>query len=322
MTRVAVTGAGGPSGIAVVRRLAADPGYDVVAGDPDPYAPGLYLVPHDNRWVLPSGDALGFAHHVLNLCKVAEIDVLVPTVDVELLPLCGIRAELAAVGTTLALTGEQALRDCLDKLALVERCAPHLRTPRTEVLGAWLDAASWRYPVIVKPRTGSGSRDVQLLPGPSQLRNLAHDESKIVQEYLPGEEYSVDVLADLDGRVISVVPRARLRISSGVSVAGRTVRDDELDAFARAVFDAVGLTLVANVQCRRDTEGRPALLEVNPRFPGAMPLTVASGVDMPSLCMDALLGRPLPRYVDFRDVIMVRFLDDRFIAPDELAVGP
>jgi carbamoyl-phosphate synthase large subunit len=140
----------------------------------------------------------------------------------------------------------------------------------------------------------------------------------LVQQYLPGAEYSVDVLADATGRVVASVPRVRERVDSGVSVAGRTVHDGELEALGAAVAAAAGLTYVANVQFRRDTNGRPALLEVNPRFPGAMPLTVASGVDMPRLALDSLRGRPLPARVSFRDVAMVRYLDERFIELGEV----
>jgi carbamoyl-phosphate synthase large subunit len=118
--------------------------------------------------------------------------------------------------------------------------------------------------------------------------------------------------------VVASVPRVRERVDSGVSVAGRTLHDPELERLAAAVAAVTGLTYVANVQFRRDAAGRPALLEVNPRFPGAMPLTVASGVDMPRMALDALLGKPLPDRAGFRDVAMVRYLDERFIELGEV----
>ena len=75
---------------------------------------------------------------------------------------------------------------------------------------------------------------------------------------------------------------------------------------------------MANVQCRRDGEGRPALLEVNPRMPGTLGLTIASGVDMPRLALDALLGRPVPAELGFRDMAVVRFLDEHFLDPADI----
>ena len=65
--------------------------------------------------------------------------------------------------------------------------------------------------------------------------------------------------------------------------------------------------------------GRPALLEVNPRAPGSLPLTVASGIDMPRLALDALLGKPLPAHAEFAEKVMVRYLAQRFLDLSELA---
>jgi len=73
------------------------------------------------------------------------------------------------------------------------------------------------------------------------------------------------------------------------------------------------------VQVRRDQQGQPALLEVNPRVPGSLPLTVASGVDMPRLALDALRGRPLPEHAEFCEKAMVRFLDERFLDLSEIS---
>jgi carbamoyl-phosphate synthase large subunit len=119
--------------------------------------------------------------------------------------------------------------------------------------------------------------------------------------------------------VIASVPRLRARVDSGVSVGGLTVHDPEVEWFGRAVARATGVTFVANVQCRRDQAGSPALLEVNPRMPGTLGLTIASGVDMPRLALAALLGKPLPEQLDFCERAVVRFLDERFLDPAEIS---
>jgi carbamoyl-phosphate synthase large subunit len=126
------------------------------------------------------------------------------------------------------------------------------------------------------------------------------------------------VLADVDGHVVAAVPRVRERVDSGVSVAGRTLHDAELERLGAATATATGLTYIANVQFRRDQAGRPALLEVNPRVPGTLPLTVASGVDMPRMALDSLRGQTLPDHADFRDVSMVRYLEERFVELGEV----
>ena len=84
----------------------------------------------------------------------------------------------------------------------------------------------------------------------------------------------------------------------------------------------IGLSWVGNVQSRRDRAGAARLLEVNPRFPGTMPLTVAAGVDMPAICLAMALGSPAPSPMGFRDTAMVRYLEERFISPEELTAVP
>ncbi|WP_418277114.1 ATP-grasp domain-containing protein [Isoptericola jiangsuensis] len=318
MTRVLVTGAGGPAGVAVVRSLLARGDVVVHAADMDRWASGIYLVEADRRRLVPPGLAEEFVDEVVAMCERDRIEVLFATVDVELPRLAAARDRLEAVGTVLASPSAATLDTALDKLALARACEGHLRVPRTELLGACGYDDDWTYPVIVKPRRGAGSRGVRLVTDHAELLAVSATEDLLVQELLPGEEYSVDVLADLDGHVVAAVPRARLRVDSGVSVAGVTLHDDELVDTASAVARVIGLTTVANVQLKRDADGRPALLEVNPRFPGAMPLTVAAGVDMPSLTLDAVLGRPVPEHVDFREVANVRFLEDRFLEPQDV----
>jgi carbamoyl-phosphate synthase large subunit len=318
VVRVLVTGAGGPAAIAAMRSLGADPAVELIAADMDPWAAGLYLLPPASRTLVPAGAAPEFAAVLLARCRELGVHVVLPTVDAELRPLAGARATFRAHGIELLLAPAAALDVILDKLALARHCAGVVRVPRTEPLGAGTDPSSWTYPVIVKPRSGSGSRGIRTIAAAAELAGLDHAPGLLVQEFLPGAEYSIDVLADAGGHVIASVPRLRARVDSGVSVGGRTVHDAELESFGRVVAEATGITYVANVQCKRDAAGRPALLEVNPRMPGTLGLTIASGVDMPRLALAALRGQPVPAALGFRDRAVVRFLDERVIDPAEI----
>lgn len=316
MTRVLVTGVGGPAGVAVLRSLLRRSDLDVFAADMDGWAAGLYLVPADHRRILEPGKSPKLFDSVKAVCVADSIDVIIPTVDVELLPLAGRRDELAP--TVLAAPSLETLQVTLDKWELAQRCSRLLRVPVTRLLNEDGIALKWTFPVIVKPRQGAGSRGVHVVPDRASLEAHEPDESQIIQEFLPGDEYSVDVFAAGDGTVVAAVPRTRTRVDSGVSIAGRTVHDEALESTAAAVARAIGLRGVANVQLRRDSEGAPALLEVNPRFPGALPLTIAAGVDMPSLLVDLALGNEIPSRIEFRDLANVRYLEDVFFDPAEV----
>lgn len=310
--RVLVTGAGGPSGIAVMRSIES-PSVTVLAGDIDPYAAGLYLVPQEQRSILPRGDDPAFTERIFELCERESVDALVPTVDTELLPLARERERFEQAGVRLVLASEATLAVCLDKWALDARCREHVRTPRCWLVDGSFDPSEPELPAIVKPRSGSGSRGIALLRTREQLAALERDGTLLIQEHLPGPEFSLDVLARGDGEVLAVVPRERLKVDSGIAITGRTKRDPELERFGADVARLIGLTTVANVQAKEAADGSFALLEVNPRFPGTMPLTIAAGVDMPSLAVAEALGAPLPAGpLPFEEIAMVRTFTERF----------
>ncbi len=318
-TRVLVTGAGGPAGVAVIRSLLRRDDLEVFAADMDGWASGIYLVPAERRRLVPPGRDVDFVPAIGRMVAEDGIDLVISTVDVELVALAGRREEIAP--GVLAAPPKETLDVALDKLALSERCAPTGLTPRTVLAGPDAAAIDWEYPVFAKPRQGAGSRGVRLVPDRAALDALPTDEGLIVQDFLPGEEYSVDVIADAEGNVVAAVPRTRARVDSGVAIAGRTVHDPELENAAASISRAIGLIGVANVQLRRDRAGRAVLLEVNPRFPGALPLTIAAGVDIPSLVADLFLGRAIPDRVAFREVASVRFLEDVIVEVDDILVS-
>ncbi|MCK2035951.1 ATP-grasp domain-containing protein [Microbacterium sp. SSW1-49] len=318
-TRVLVTGAGGPAGVAVIRSLLRRSDLTVFAADMDGWASGLYLVPSEQRRLLPPGRDEDFVPALARFVAEDALDLVISTVDVELVAVAARREELAPA--VLAAPSAETLNTALDKLALAERCAPTGFAPRTVLAGPEAERIDWEFPVFAKPRQGAGSRGVRLVPDRAALEALPADEGLIVQDFLPGEEYSVDVIADAQGNVVAAVPRTRARVDSGVAIAGCTVRDPELEDTAAALAQAIGLVGVANVQLRRDRSGRAVLLEINPRFPGALPLTIAAGVDIPSLVVDLFLGRELPARVPFREVASVRFLEDIIVEVEDVLVS-
>ena len=317
--RVLITGMGGPAGISVLRGIADHP-LDVYSADIDPFAAGLYLVAPERRVMLPRGDSPRFVGAVMDVCREHAIDVLVPTVDSELLPVAEARGEFEAAGVALVNPSAETLRICLDKWALHQRCEGVVRVPASAVVDGDFDPALIELPVIVKPRSGSGSRGIRLISDRDELAAVARDGTQLVQEHLPGPEHSLDVLARRDGRVLAVVPRERLKVDSGIAVTARVTRDEQLESFGRTVAERIGLVGVGNVQVKQAAGGEPALLEVNPRFPGSMPLTIAAGVNMPALAVREALGQPMPDDpIEFRPLAMVRLLEDRFLDFGEIA---
>lgn len=303
-----VTGAGSAPGVSALKALGGL-GLDLLATAHDPYMPGLYMV--DRSFVLPHWSDPQFVDALLEVVRREHIDVVVPVLDDELSVLGPHRDRFAPA--VLAMAPQPALELCLDKWLLHERLRGHLPLPRTRRgPDAHLVEASARW--VVKPRSGSAGEGVRVVdeqPG-------ALGDDVIVQEHLPGPEVSVDVYVNRRGRTLATVPRMRLSTELGVSSCGRTFHDPRLEQLAARAARLVGVRGIANVQFREDGQGRPRLLEINPRIPGGMALTVAAGANLPALLVREALGEQVDRRLGFEDLAMVRFREEVFLHPDDL----
>ncbi len=314
--RVLITGMGGAAGIGVYRGL-LETGVTLFCGDMDPLAAGLYFVEPEYRCLLPRGDAPGYAEALLRMCRSTGIDIVIPTVDAELIPLASQKDDFLSAGVRLMTSEAQALRGVLDKWKLVRHLHSNVPCPETAVFYGRGELAQDHQRVVVKPRCGSGGRDIFAGPYADVPHTIPKDGSFIVQEYLPGEEFSVDVLLDRDSKVLSAVPRERLKVDSGIAVTCRSVKDPELIELASRAAQVSGLRYAVNVQMRRDGMGRPKLLEVNPRFPGSIALTIASGVNMPLLALRGLLNLDGCKSVEFQERILIRYLEERVVSHED-----
>jgi carbamoyl-phosphate synthase large subunit len=105
-----------------------------------------------------------------------------------------------------------------------------------------------------------------------------------------------------------------MKVDSGVAVTARTVKDSELEDMAVRAAQLVGIRGVANVQFKRDVNGLPRLMEINPRFPGTMALTVLAGANLPQLRVDIADGKKVdpPKW---REIAIVRTLAAHEVDP-------
>ena len=178
----------------------------------------------------------------------------------------------------------------------------------------WLPTALPRelpFPVLVKSRRGFGSRDIYRAADADELAFFLRytPVASMVQEVCAGEEFSIDVLCDLDGRCLAAIPRSMIESKGGESIKGMRLEDPDLMAFAVRVAEVLPVKGPANVQCFRTADGRHEVTDVNPRFGGAFPLPVAAGGRYPELVLALARGeRVEPRLGDYRQgVFMTRF---------------
>lgn len=310
--RVLVTGAGGPAGVAVIRALRSR-GHHVIAVDADPSAVGLRLA--DQQFVVPRFDDPHYLAALLRVATLAQTVALVCTVAEEYPSLSSAVDYLDEAGIRTFLPSVDSVRACLDKwrfaTVLLESGLP---APVT-ALGTDPGVADLPGPWVVKPRYGRGSRDVVNCRTRRQLGDaLRRVADPIVQTRLAGREFTADALVDRSGSVAGIAARWRTETRGGISVKGTTFGHDEVHSVVALVLKSVGLVGPANVQGFVADDGSVAVHEVNPRFSGGLPLSLAAGADLVEEYLRAILGRAVrpERLVARPDVTMLRYFCEVF----------
>ena len=127
----------------------------------------------------------------------------------------------------------------------------------------------------------------------------------MVQRLMGGPEFSMDLLGDLDGRVLNVIPRTMIESRGGESIKGTVIADPELIELGRAVGEALGVRGPCTVQAFRDAEIGLGITDVNTRFGGACPAHLYAalpGRTYPELIVRMARGERIePHIGEFRD---------------------
>lgn len=290
----------------------------VITTDMNHLSPGLYF--GSKHYIVPLTTDPEYIPIIKSICFRERIHLLIPTIDDEL-PLFGRHAdEFRATGIRVAVSSEKTNRICNDKyesaVFMASRGIPFART----WLPDQLDYPNLKYPLFLKPRSGRGSVGAFKIQDERELRFfLEYVPDPVVQEYLPGREFTIDLLADFNGKVISIVPRERLVVRSGVTDRGQTVNDSGLINLAMEAAAALGIRGPANIQVKQNCS-RITIFEVNPRFSGGIPLTIAAGADFPAWLVELCSGRKLkPCIGKFTDGLIMACYESAIFLPDEAA---
>lgn len=306
---VLVTGGGAPGIVGTLYALRNNPDETrvrIVTCDMREDVIGKYLA--DAFYTVPSAESPDFIEALLEVATQEKVDVILPQVTRELLPLAENLSRFQARGIAVAVASKEAIERANDKWLVLEaanKCGVPGPQSRLTYSEADLRQAveDFGYPekkVVVKPRVSNGLRGLRILseeawdverflrekPGSLEirldelitiLRNGQWPEL-IVQEFLPGEEYTIDVFRGRHGTV--AVPRLREEIRSGITFRAKVELKEDLQTFALRLADELGLQYAFGFQFKLSDEGIPKLLECNPRVQGTMVTAALAGCNI------------------------------------------
>ena len=150
------------------------------------------------------------------------------------------------------------------------------------------------YPVVIKPKMGSGALGVYYPRNPEELVDkymAVHQRFPypLIQELIPleGSGFGASFLMDERGQVRASFQHRRLReypVTGGASTLRESVRRDDVRDMGLSLLKALNWFGVAMVEFKLDPrDGIPKLMEVNPRFWGSLSLAIEAGVNFPYL---------------------------------------
>jgi carbamoyl-phosphate synthase large subunit len=253
----------------------------VVAVDPSPLAPAQYAATH--RYAPPRIDEPEYVPFLADLVERHDVGAVVPLTDLDI----EVLAEARAAGALPALVPDpevaRATYDKYEAHLLLERLG--LPSPPTVLPGETPPA----YPVMVKPRRGSGARSIHPARDEREAAFFCDyvDEPVMVQRLMGGPEFSMDCLGDPEGRCLNVIPRTMIESRGGESIKGTVIADPELVELGRRVMETLGVRGPCTVQVFRDPEIGLGITDVNTRFGGAFPAPIYA----------ALPGRSYPELI-------------------------
>ena len=249
----------------------------VIAADPSPLAPAQYA--GDVRVAPPRIDDPGYVPFLEELAARHDVKAVIPLTDLDLEVLA--RSDLPAF-----VPAPEICRATYDKYETHELLLSHgLPSPPTVLPGE----ESESYPVMVKPRRGSGARSIHPAADRAQMEFFVDyiDEPVMVQRLMGGDEFSIDILGDLAGRCLNAIPRTMIESRGGESIKGTVIDDPDLVDLGRRVGEALGVRGPCTVQAFRDPEIGLGITDVNTRFGGAFPAPMYA----------ALPGRTYPELI-------------------------
>jgi carbamoyl-phosphate synthase large subunit len=323
---VLVTGVGGHLGMSILKALrqsALRP--RIVGTDARPISIGLFCA--DASYLMPhvAVDEAAYIRRLKEICKAEAIDMVCFGSETELERVAPYAEEIEAdSGAKPMVLSPAALERMMDKWEMVQhlRTVPGLPWPDTTLAS---DDEATRalvgrhgFPLVLKPRRGTGSKHVSVVRDEAQLEGLRRlVPDAIVQEYLlpDDEEYTVGTYTSpRTGYVGEIIFRRVL--DAGGTYKAEVVEDDEIAAVCRRAVEGDDVWGPVNLQLRKTAHG-VCIFEMNPRFSGSVTMRAHFGFnELDMALLDIVLGQDVPR-PRVRKGYGLRYLEEIYLEPGE-----
>lgn len=244
----------------------------------------------DHTVIVPRIKDAAYIPFLLEYCKESHIDALIPTIDTDLLILSQNKKAFQEIGTTVLVCDEAKVAICRDKRltsSYFESVGLLAPTPVDDYKKYSAD-----FPAFIKPKDGSSSIFAYKVNDQQELESFAKQVPEyIVQPFIDGTEYTVDVFCDFDGNAIYITPRIRLAVRAGEVLKTKIDQDEIIiDEIKKLVADYKPCGAITVQLIRQNETQKDYYIEINPRYGGGAPLTMKAGANSAIALLKLLNG--------------------------------
>ncbi|MCQ6278892.1 ATP-grasp domain-containing protein [Bacillus sp. EB600] len=286
----------------------------IITADLKHNAPSAFY--SNKHYLVPRVTDDNYLAELLNICEIEEIDLVIPLIDTELVLLANNKDLFEQIGVKLLISSKKLNEIANDKLETYKFFSKNgIATPKV-FSEEDLTIENFKFPLLIKPRHGSSSKGVIKINNKRELDFFKdYIPNPIIQEFIMGIEYTVDVMTDFNGNIKTIVPRQRIETRAGEVSKGITKKDIEIiNAVESVVTKLPGAAGCITLQCFKKEDGTITFIEINPRFGGGIPLSIEAGANFPLWTIELCLGATFNKYeLDWKEnLIMLRFDDAVF----------
>ena len=270
----------------------------VMGADITKSAPALFFC--DERRLVCKIQEKEYIPQLLSICEKEKVDCLIPTIDTDLLLLAENKEKFETIGTKVLISAVDKIKLCRDKNYTADYFVSlGLKSPlpvnSVEKYEEALKRGKVSFPAFIKPKDGSSSINAYKVENLEDLRLYAEKiEDYIIQPFISGREYTIDIFCDYEGNPVYITPRERLAVRSGEVLKSRITQDDTMIAeMRRLIADYRPCGQITVKLIREDVTGDDYYIEINPRFGGGAPLSMKAGADSASAILRMLRGDKL-----------------------------
>ncbi len=233
---------------------------------------------------------------LISICEKECVDCLIPTIDTDLLLLSENKSKFEEIGTRVLISGIEKIKICRDKNYTADYfISLGLKSPKPfnsiEIFESELTNGKLSFPAFIKPKDGSSSIDAYRVDNIDDLRQYANRiKDYIIQPFIEGREFTIDIFCDYEGAPIYITPRERLAVRAGEVLKTKITQDETMIFEMKNLVNSFKPCGPITVQLIRDNSGINHYIEINPRFGGGAPLSIKAGADSAEALLRILRG--------------------------------